>query len=111
MAVGVSGAGSNLRALAAAATRGELGGGIVLVFADRPCPAIDWAADQGFRTTVIPAPRLSDRAAREAWDRQLREALDAEQPDIVVLAGFMRIFGRAVLEDFHADNRVVRLPM
>ena len=35
IAVGVSGTGSNLRALAAAADRGVLGAKIVLVFADR----------------------------------------------------------------------------
>jgi folate-dependent phosphoribosylglycinamide formyltransferase PurN len=40
VAVGVSGAGSNLRALGAAASRGELGGDIALVFADRECPAL-----------------------------------------------------------------------
>jgi len=44
IAVAVSGAGSNLRALVAAERRGELGGRIVLVLADRPCPALDWAA-------------------------------------------------------------------
>ena len=54
VAVGVSGAGSNLRALAAAAGRGELGGEIVLVFADRDCPALDWAAEQGIETALVP---------------------------------------------------------
>ena len=48
------GAGSNLRALAAAAERGELGGTIVLVFADRACPALDWAAEQGIETALVP---------------------------------------------------------
>ena len=52
IAVGVSGAGSNLRAVAAATGRGELGGGIVLVFADRPCLALDWAAEQGIGTAL-----------------------------------------------------------
>ncbi len=51
--VGVSGAGSNLRALHAAARRGELGADIVLAFADRPCPAIDWANEAGLATRVI----------------------------------------------------------
>ena len=54
IAVGVSGAGSNLRALHAAAARGELGGEIVLVFADRACPALDWAAEQGIDTALVP---------------------------------------------------------
>ena len=39
---------------AAAADRGELGGEIVLVFADRACPALDWAAEQGIETALVP---------------------------------------------------------
>ena len=58
LAVGVSGGGSNLRALHAAAARGELGGEIALVFADRECPAIDWAVEQGIDTAVVPGARL-----------------------------------------------------
>ena len=58
------GAGSNLRALHAAATRGELGGEIVLVFADRACPALDWAAEQGIDTALVPGGRR-----RRRWPR------------------------------------------
>ena len=105
IAVGVSGAGSNLRALAAAAGRAELGGSIVLVFADRPCPALDWAVEQGFETAIVPAPVLSDAAGRAAWDRTLAETLAAVRPDVVVLAGFMRVLGPAVLGAF--PDRIV----
>ena len=87
IAIGVSGQGSNLRALAAAAPRGTLGGDIVLVFADRACPAIDWAAGQGIATSVIDG---GDDAA-------LAEALARVAPDLVVLAGYMRIVGPSVL--------------
>ncbi len=90
IAVGVSGTGSNLRALATAAGRGELGGEIVLVFADRPCPALDWAAQQGIDTALVPG---GDDAA-------LAETLSAVSPDAVVLAGYMRIVGPAVLAAF-----------
>ncbi len=100
IAVGASGAGSNLRALAAAAARGELAGSIVLVFADQACPAIEWAVEQGFETALIPSPILSDRAGRAAWDAVLAETLAAVRPDVVVLAGFMRILGPAVLAAF-----------
>jgi phosphoribosylaminoimidazolecarboxamide formyltransferase/IMP cyclohydrolase len=100
VAIGVSGAGSNLRALVGAARRGELGGEIRLVFADRSCAAIDWATEQGLETVIVPAPRLSDSAARAAWDRDLRKTLDAVGPDVLVLAGFMRIFGPAVLDGY-----------
>ena len=53
IACGVSGAGSNLRALVAAADRGELAGEFVLVFADRACPALDWAAEHGITATLV----------------------------------------------------------
>jgi phosphoribosylaminoimidazolecarboxamide formyltransferase/IMP cyclohydrolase len=95
IAVGVSGTGSNLRAIVAAATRGELGGEIVLVFADRACPALDWAAEKGIDTALVPG---GDDAA-------LAETLAAAEPGVVVLAGYMRIVGPAVLGAF--DGRIV----
>ncbi len=90
IAVGVSGGGSNLRALAASAGRAELGGEIVLVFADRACPALDWAAEQGIDTALIPG----------GHDEALARTLDAVAPDVLVLAGYMRIIGPAVLSGF-----------
>jgi phosphoribosylaminoimidazolecarboxamide formyltransferase/IMP cyclohydrolase len=90
IAIGVSGQGSNLRALAAAADRGELGGEIALVFADRACPALDWAAEQGIETALVPG----------GDDATLAATLGAVAPDAIVLAGYMRIVGPAVLERF-----------
>jgi phosphoribosylaminoimidazolecarboxamide formyltransferase/IMP cyclohydrolase len=87
IAVAVSGAGSNLRAIHAAAARGELGGEIVLVVADRPCPAIDWAVEQGLTTAVMDGGDDAALAARLA---------DAT-PNVIVLAGYMRLVGPAVL--------------
>ncbi len=93
IAVGVSGAGSNLRALQAAAVRGELGGDIVLVFADRPCPALDWAEEEGIDTALVEG----------GDDEALAAVLSGAGPDLVVLAGYMRIIGPAVLAD-HRDR-------
>ena len=71
--------------------RGELGGEIVLVFADRACPALDWAAEQGIDTALVPG---GDDAA-------LAETLAARpRPTSVVLAGYMRLVGPAVLAAF-----------
>ena len=53
IAVGVSGSGSNLRALQARIARDALPARIVLVFADRACPALDWAAEEGLDTALI----------------------------------------------------------
>jgi phosphoribosylaminoimidazolecarboxamide formyltransferase/IMP cyclohydrolase len=90
IAVGVSGAGSNLRALVAAAARGEVGGMIVLVFADRDCAALDWAVEQGIETALIPG----------GDDATLAATLRGVEPDAVVLAGYMRIIGPEVLAAF-----------
>jgi phosphoribosylaminoimidazolecarboxamide formyltransferase/IMP cyclohydrolase len=87
IAVGASGAGSNLRALHAAAERGELGGDVTLVFADRACPAVDWASEQGIDTAVVPG----------GDDDVLADVLQGAEPDVVVLAGYMRIVGPRVL--------------
>jgi phosphoribosylaminoimidazolecarboxamide formyltransferase/IMP cyclohydrolase len=95
VAIGVSGTGSNLRARAAAAGRGELGGDIRLVFADRACPALDWAAENGFETALIPG----------GSDEALAGALVAVDPAVVVLAGYMRILGPRVLAAF--DGRII----
>ncbi len=83
MAVGVSGAGSNLRALAAAAGRAELGADLALVFSDRACPALDWAMERGIETALVPG----------GDDATLAESLAAARIDLVALAGYMRIVG------------------
>jgi phosphoribosylaminoimidazolecarboxamide formyltransferase/IMP cyclohydrolase len=90
IAVGVSGAGSNLRAMAAAIGRGELDASLVLVFADRPCAALDWAVEQGIDTALVPG----------GADEALAATLGAVAPDALILAGYMRLVGPAVLEAF-----------
>ena len=67
IAVGVSGAGSNLRALHAAAARGELGGEIVLVFADRAARRSTGRRSRGSRPPLVPGgddAALADDARR-----------------------------------------------
>ena len=90
IAVGVSGAGSNLRALHVAAARGELGVEIVLVFADRQCPALDWAAEEGIDTALVPGGN----------DDALADVLGGAAADIVVLAGYMRLVGPRVVDAY-----------
>jgi len=100
IAVGVSGSGSNLRALQARIARGALAAEIVLVFADRDCPAVAWAVEAGLETAVFPGLGAPDREGRADADRQLADALLALRPDAVVLAGFMRLVGPALLGAF-----------
>jgi phosphoribosylaminoimidazolecarboxamide formyltransferase/IMP cyclohydrolase len=103
IAVGVSGAGTSLEALVAASRRGALGADVVLVFADRECPALAWAVEAGIETALVPIERRADAEA----DATLAATLVAAAPDLVVLAGYMRLVGAIVLEAFR--GRIVNL--
>ena len=95
LAVGVSGAGTNLRALHHAAVRGELGAEIAIVFGDRPCAALDWAAEQGIETALVAGGQ----------DDAVADVLSAAGIDLVVLAGYMRIAGPLTIAA--VDGRIV----
>ena len=89
----VSGRGSNLRALIDAERRGRLGGTIAAVFCNRAdAPALAIAAEQGVATQVIEHRAFADR---DAFEAALASAIDASEPDLIVLAGFMRVLGAA----------------
>jgi phosphoribosylglycinamide formyltransferase-1 len=92
----VSGAGSNLQALLDAG--GRLGGQVVAVGADRDgIAALDRARAAGIPTFVR---RVKDFPDRQAWDQALADDCAAFAPDLVVLAGFMKLVGPAFLSRF-----------
>ena len=85
----VSGRGSNLQAIAARADAGELPVRIAAVVSDRAdAGALEWAREQGIATSVL-SPR--DFPGREAYGRALGDLVESHAPQLVVLAGFMRI--------------------
>jgi phosphoribosylglycinamide formyltransferase 1 len=93
-----SGAGSNLRALLGA----ELGGDVVLVLSDRPgAGALRLAAEAEIPTAVVAPADLPDRPA---WDEALADAVAAADPDLVVLAGFMRVLAAGFVRRFPTLN-------
>lgn len=98
-----SGSGSILGALLAAHDEPSFGARVVGVVTDRPgAGALDRARQAGVpRATVT----LADFPDRAAWDRALTAAVTAFHPDLVVLAGFMRLVGPAFLGAF--GGRVV----
>lgn len=95
----ISGRGSNLKALLDAELRGELGGHCVAVISNRADAAgLQHAAQVEADTMVVDhKPYAGDR---EAYDRELRTRIDAYQPDLVVLAGFMRILGEPLVNHY-----------
>jgi len=89
VAVLLSGRGSNFQSLLNASLEGSLGGEISLVVSNRPgAGGLIIAQDAGIGTALIDHQRYP---TREAFDQDLAGAIDSEQPDLVVLAGFMRI--------------------
>jgi len=89
----ISGRGSNLGALIDAQRRGALGGSIAMVISSRRDAAgLGLAAENGIATRVIES---AAHASRDGFDAALDEAVAASAPDLVVLAGFMRILGPA----------------
>jgi phosphoribosylglycinamide formyltransferase 1 len=97
VAVLVSGHGSNLQALLDTARPGS-GLAVVLVAADRPhAYGLERARQAGVATAVV---RPSDHPDRPAFDLALRDLVAAARPDVVCLAGFMRILGPAFVRAF-----------
>ncbi|TXL57270.1 phosphoribosylglycinamide formyltransferase [Aeromicrobium terrae] len=94
----VSGGGTNLQALIDATTSADYGAEIVAVGADREgIEGLARAERAGIRTFVV---RTADHPDRAAWDVALAEAVEDHQPDLVVLAGFMKLVGPAFLALF-----------
>lgn len=82
----ISGRGSNMQAIVDA---GIPGARIAAVIANRPDAAgLAWAAERGIATVALDHKAY---ASREDFDAALAESIDAHAPDLVVLAGFMRI--------------------
>jgi phosphoribosylglycinamide formyltransferase 1 len=95
----ISGQGRNLQALIEHCARGNIRGRIVAVISNRPdAGGLQRAQSAGIPTQVIPHANF---ATREAFDAALAEAIDAHRPDVVVLAGFMRVLGAAFIARFH----------
>ncbi|HQC81635.1 MAG TPA: phosphoribosylglycinamide formyltransferase, partial [Accumulibacter sp.] len=96
----ISGRGSNMASLLAAAAANELSSArIVAVIANRPDAAgLRTAAAHGVPTAVVDHRQF---AGRDEFDRALREAIDAFAPDLVLLAGFMRILGESFVRHYH----------
>ena len=89
IAVLLSGRGSNFQSILSASQSGTLGGEIALVISNRPgAGGLDIAREAGIATALIDHQAY---ATREAFDADLAEALESQSPDLIVLAGFMRI--------------------
>lgn len=85
----VSGQGSNLQAILDACRQGRIHGSVAAVFSNKAdAYGLTRAREAGVPAHALAAAQFADR---DAFDRQLMLEIDAYAPDLVILAGYMRI--------------------
>ncbi|MDO5640284.1 MAG: phosphoribosylglycinamide formyltransferase [Neisseria sp.] len=98
----ISGRGSNMQAIVNAAIPDA---NIAAVLSNRAdAGGLAWAAERGIATDSLDHKAFADR---EAFDLAMMEKIDAYQPDLVVLAGFMRILTPAFCR--HYEGRLINI--
>jgi phosphoribosylglycinamide formyltransferase-1 len=94
----ISGRGSNMEAIVRACAAERWPARIAAVVSNRPdAPGLAFAAAQGIATAVI---EHGGFAEREAFDAALADLVDSFSPDLVVLAGFMRVLTTGFVERY-----------
>ncbi|WP_303785461.1 phosphoribosylglycinamide formyltransferase [Azovibrio restrictus] len=95
----ISGRGSNMEAMIRARDQGRLPGAeLVAVIANRPdAGGLQTAAAAGIPTRVLDHKAFADRTS---FDAALADCIDGFEPDLVVLAGFMRILTEGFVRRF-----------
>ena len=95
----VSGGGTNLQALIDAEKSGEIIGGKItcVISSNSEAYALERAKNNGISTRVIPRKDYSDS---KSYSMAVLNALDEEQSDLVVLAGFMTILDECVTSKY-----------
>jgi len=101
----ISGSGSNLQTLIDGVANGSVHANISAVISNKP----DAYGLERARLAGIPAVTLAhvDFSSRDDFDKALRQVIDKHSPDLVVLAGFMRLLG----DDFvhHYKERMLNI--
>lgn len=93
-----SGRGTNFQAIIDASESGRLLGKVVALVSDSPdAVALERARRHGIPQVVVDRKSY---ASKNEFDLGLLEAVRRLSPDLVVLAGFMRLLGRSFLERF-----------
>ncbi|HSW08263.1 phosphoribosylglycinamide formyltransferase [Aquabacterium sp.] len=94
----ISGRGSNMEAIVQRCAAEGWPATVAAVIANRPdAKGLAFAAAQGIATAVVDHKQ---QASRAAFDDELARVIDGFAPDLVVLAGFMRILGDAFVQRY-----------
>ncbi|MFZ6735611.1 phosphoribosylglycinamide formyltransferase [Undibacterium sp. Ji42W] len=94
----ISGRGSNMQAIVEAAAKQQWPAQIAAVISNRAdAGGLEYAASRGIPTAVVVSKQF---ATRDAFDAALQAKIDEFAPDLVVLAGFMRILTAGFVEHY-----------
>ena len=94
----ISGSGSNLQSFIEASKEGNIDGQIMAVISNRPgVKGLERASNVGIPSIVVDHRAF---ASRQEFDRYLAEVIQGFTPDLVVLAGFMRILTTDFVNQF-----------
>jgi phosphoribosylglycinamide formyltransferase-1 len=94
----ISGSGSNLQAIIDAVQGGRISGHIAAVISNRPdAYGLERASQAGIPTRVLDHSLYPDR---DLFDAELMSVIDGFQPQLVVLAGFMRILTESFVRHY-----------
>jgi phosphoribosylglycinamide formyltransferase-1 len=101
----ISGRGSNMEAVVRAAQAEQWPARIAAVISNKAdAKGLEFAQSHGIATAVVPNKEYASRAE---FDAALQAVIDAFAPDLVVLAGFMRILTPAFVA--HYDGRLLNI--
>ncbi|RZI82527.1 MAG: phosphoribosylglycinamide formyltransferase [Rubrivivax sp.] len=94
----ISGRGSNMEAIVEACASEQWPARIAAVISNKAdASGLQFAAKRGIATACV---NHKDYPSREAFDAELARVIDTFQPDVVVLAGFMRILTSGFVQHY-----------
>ena len=101
----ISGRGSNMEAIVDACAQEQWPARVAAVISNKATAAgLQFATSRGIATAVVDHKQFD---SREAFDTELARVVDSYQPDVVVLAGFMRILTEGFVR--HYDGRLLNI--
>tara|TARA_A100001015_G_scaffold233651_1_gene264896 strand:+ start:26 stop:676 length:651 start_codon:yes stop_codon:yes gene_type:complete len=101
----ISGSGSNLEAILESCAAKKINGRVIQVISNNPdAYGLTKASEFNIPSTIIDHKKFSSRID---FENSLEDCLDTLSPDLIVLAGFMRILGTKITSKF--SNKMINL--
>ena len=102
----VSGVGTNLKALVEAIKDGKIKNGKIklVISSNKNAKALEIAKEENIKTSII---SKKDYKKEKEYDDAMLKELEKENPDLIVLAGFMQILSKEIVKKF--ENKIINI--